>query len=75
MKESTDRLRPDGGEEDDIEWVTRAIRRPTHPDGEEYRFTCCLESKVYVTGDERRICRTCGHDWTSELLDDEDTDD
>lgn len=52
-------------------YVTRAIRRPTHPDGKQYRFNCCFEADVWVTSDDRRVCRNCGHDWTDELIDDD----
>lgn len=52
-----------------VEYVTRAIRRPKHPDGEEYRFHCCMDADVWVTDDDRRKCRNCDHDWTDELMD------
>jgi len=53
---------------ENTEYVTKAIRRPTHPDGEKYRFNCCFDADVWVTADESRICRSCGHDWTEELM-------
>lgn len=48
-------------------YTSKEILRPTHPDGEKYRFNCCFNDDVWRTEENKSICRNCGHDWTEEL--------
>ena len=58
----------------------RVTERPSHPDGTKYEFNCCAAPDVrgqpvdfddWSEGEplERKVCESCGHDWTDQLAD------
>ena len=47
--------------------IKKVFGKPSHPDGQKYRFNCCASPDVWKYSDDEQRCRVCGHNWSDKL--------